>query len=144
MHRSGERDAPLASDRSTWVKTQISNTGEAPRTAKLCPEPSTGVVVANPGTEAHKIADAAMADRIKCLLFILRLPFFAESLCRALRPHLQPSGSIDWQLTKQPRFFPMLWLRIKKQADAVEHPRVFNHVGLLVNGPPGTAEMPFI
>jgi len=25
----------------------------------------------------------------------------------------------------------------------VEHPKVFDHVGLLVNGPPGTAELPF-
>jgi hypothetical protein len=32
-----------------------------------------------------------------------------------------------------------------KKADAVEHPtEVIDHVGLLVNGPPGTAELPFI
>jgi len=31
-----------------------------------------------------------------------------------------------------------------KKADVVEHPRVFDHVGLLVNGPLGTAEAPFI
>jgi hypothetical protein len=31
-----------------------------------------------------------------------------------------------------------------KQADVVEHPEVFHHVGLLVNEPPGTAELPFI
>jgi hypothetical protein len=31
-----------------------------------------------------------------------------------------------------------------KKADAAEHPAVFNHVGLLVNEPPGTAELPFI
>jgi hypothetical protein len=30
-----------------------------------------------------------------------------------------------------------------KKADVVEHPKVFDHVGLLVNGPPGTAELPF-
>jgi hypothetical protein len=31
-----------------------------------------------------------------------------------------------------------------KKADVVEHPLVFDHVGLLVNGSPGTAELPFI
>jgi len=30
-----------------------------------------------------------------------------------------------------------------KKADVVEHPEVFDHVGLLVNQPPGTAELPF-
>jgi len=32
----------------------------------------------------------------------------------------------------------------KKKADVVEHPEVFDHVGLLVNKPPGTAGLPFI
>ena len=32
----------------------------------------------------------------------------------------------------------------EKKADVAEHPEVFNHVGLLVNGPPGVAEVPFI
>jgi hypothetical protein len=32
----------------------------------------------------------------------------------------------------------------KKKADMAEHPKAFNHVGLLVNGLPGTAELPFI
>jgi hypothetical protein len=32
----------------------------------------------------------------------------------------------------------------KKKADALEHSVVFERVGLLVNGPPGTAELPFI
>jgi len=32
----------------------------------------------------------------------------------------------------------------KKKADVVEHPEVIDHVGLLVNRPPGTAELPFI
>jgi hypothetical protein len=32
----------------------------------------------------------------------------------------------------------------KKKADVVEHPEVFRHVGLLVNGLPGSAELPFI
>jgi hypothetical protein len=32
----------------------------------------------------------------------------------------------------------------KKKADVVEHPQVFGHVGLLFNGPPGTAGLPFI
>jgi len=31
-----------------------------------------------------------------------------------------------------------------KKTDVVEHPQVFDHVGLLVNWPPGTAELPFI
>jgi hypothetical protein len=31
----------------------------------------------------------------------------------------------------------------EKKADVVEHPWVFDHVGLLVNGPPGTAGLPF-
>jgi hypothetical protein len=31
-----------------------------------------------------------------------------------------------------------------KKADVVERPGVFDHVGLLVNGPPGTAGLPFI
>ena len=29
-----------------------------------------------------------------------------------------------------------------KKADVVEHPEVFDHVGLLVNEPPGTAGLP--
>jgi len=32
----------------------------------------------------------------------------------------------------------------KKEADVAEHPRVLGHVGLLVNGPPGTAGLPSI
>jgi len=32
----------------------------------------------------------------------------------------------------------------KKKADVVEHPEVFGHVGLLVNGPSSPAEMPFV
>jgi hypothetical protein len=32
--------------------------------------------------------------------------------------------------------------RIKK-AGVAKHPEVFDHAGLLVNGPPGTAELPF-
>jgi hypothetical protein len=32
----------------------------------------------------------------------------------------------------------------EKKADALKHPLVFERVGLLVNGPPGTAELPFI
>jgi hypothetical protein len=32
----------------------------------------------------------------------------------------------------------------KKKADVAEHTKVFDHVGLLVNGPPGTAGLPFI
>jgi hypothetical protein len=32
----------------------------------------------------------------------------------------------------------------KKKADVAEHLGVFDHVGLLVNEPPGTAGLPFI
>jgi hypothetical protein len=32
----------------------------------------------------------------------------------------------------------------QKKADVAEHPEVFDHVGLLVNEPPGMAGMPFI
>jgi hypothetical protein len=31
-----------------------------------------------------------------------------------------------------------------KKADVMEHPQAFDHVGLLVNKPPGTAGLPFI
>jgi hypothetical protein len=34
--------------------------------------------------------------------------------------------------------------RTRKKTDVVEHPQVFDHVGLLVNEPPGTAGLPFI
>jgi hypothetical protein len=30
-----------------------------------------------------------------------------------------------------------------KKADVIEHLEAFDHVGLLVNGPPGTAGLPF-
>jgi hypothetical protein len=29
-------------------------------------------------------------------------------------------------------------------ADVMDHPRLFDHAGLLVNGPPGTPGLPFI
>jgi len=32
----------------------------------------------------------------------------------------------------------------EKKADVVEHPQVFDHVGLLVDGPPGGAGLPFV
>ncbi len=32
----------------------------------------------------------------------------------------------------------------KKKADVAERPAAFDHVGLLVNGPPGTAGLPLI
>jgi hypothetical protein len=32
----------------------------------------------------------------------------------------------------------------KKKADVAEHPTAFDHVGLLINEPPGSAELPFI
>jgi hypothetical protein len=34
--------------------------------------------------------------------------------------------------------------RVKKKADATEYLEVFGYVGLLVNGPPGTAGVTFI
>jgi hypothetical protein len=34
--------------------------------------------------------------------------------------------------------------RGEKKADVAERPAAFDHVGLLVNGPPGTAGLPFI
>ena len=34
--------------------------------------------------------------------------------------------------------------REPKKADVAEHPKVFRHVGLLSNEPPGTAELLFI
>jgi len=43
--------------------------------------------------------------------------------------------------------FSSAWTRLrppyKKEADVVEHPEVFDHVGLLVNKPPGLAGVPF-
>jgi hypothetical protein len=35
------------------------------------------------------------------------------------------------------------WEARTKKADVAEHPEVFGHVGLLVNGLPGAAELPF-
>jgi hypothetical protein len=32
----------------------------------------------------------------------------------------------------------------QKKADVVEHPEVFDHIGLLFDEPPGTAGLPFI
>ena len=34
--------------------------------------------------------------------------------------------------------------RAQKKADVAEHPKVFHHVGLLVNEPPGPAGLLFI
>jgi hypothetical protein len=39
---------------------------------------------------------------------------------------------------------PFLGLHREKKADVVEYPEVFDHVGLLVNEPPGTAGLLFI
>jgi hypothetical protein len=35
-------------------------------------------------------------------------------------------------------------MRPHKKTDVVEHPQVFDHVGLLVNGLPGPAGLPFV
>jgi hypothetical protein len=32
----------------------------------------------------------------------------------------------------------------QKKTDVAEHPEMLRHIGLLVNEPPGTAELPFI
>ena len=32
---------------------------------------------------------------------------------------------------------------MNKKADVAEHPEVFGHVGLLINGPPSIAGLPF-
>jgi hypothetical protein len=34
--------------------------------------------------------------------------------------------------------------REQKKTDVVEHPWMFDHVGLLANGPPGITGLPFI
>jgi hypothetical protein len=39
---------------------------------------------------------------------------------------------------------PVLSTAGEKKAGVAEHPEVFRHAGLLVNGPPGTAGLPFI
>jgi hypothetical protein len=49
-----------------------------------------------------------------------------------------PSGSL---LVTAGRPAP---LRANKKADVVEHREVFDHVGLLVNEPPGRAGLPFV
>jgi hypothetical protein len=38
----------------------------------------------------------------------------------------------------------MVFAPYTKKADVVEHPEVFDHVGLLVIRPPGEAGLPFI
>jgi len=40
--------------------------------------------------------------------------------------------------------FERLLLPRTKKADVAEHPKVFGHVGLLFNKPPGKAELLFI
>jgi hypothetical protein len=49
---------------------------------------------------------------------------------------LEPSIRILLPLAALPR-------NGNKKADVAEHPEVFHHVGLLVNEPLGTAELPF-
>jgi hypothetical protein len=51
--------------------------------------------------------------------------------------HSLPPGKVEYR-----RSVP---IRTKqKKADVVEHFEMFDHVGLLVNEPPGAAELPFI
>ena len=50
---------------------------------------------------------------------------------------LTPPGSPLLSVTSSLRH------QVKKKADVAEPPEGFNHVGLLVNQPPGTAGLPF-
>ena len=53
----------------------------------------------------------------------------------------------DDQNDQLPRIHDLFSLGAKpeqKKTDVSEHPEAFEHVGLLVNWPPGTAELPFI
>lgn len=43
-----------------------------------------------------------------------------------------------------PRFVSRVHTENKKKADVMKHPEAFNHVGLLVNAPPGRAGLHFI
>jgi len=36
-----------------------------------------------------------------------------------------------------------LFITSEKKTGVAEHPEVFDHAGILVNGPPGTAGLPF-
>jgi hypothetical protein len=37
-----------------------------------------------------------------------------------------------------------MFVLLNKKADVVEHGLVFDHVGILINEPPGLARLPFI
>jgi hypothetical protein len=53
------------------------------------------------------------------------------------------SGTFIWVGEFQTPFFGQSpWHRCQKKADVAEHPRVFNHVGLLFNGPPDISGCP--
>jgi hypothetical protein len=45
-------------------------------------------------------------------------------------------------LAREGKYLP--WYDFGKKADVAEHPRVFDHVGLLVNEPSSDAGVPFI
>jgi hypothetical protein len=49
------------------------------------------------------------------------------------QPHLPPQRSP-----------PSAPLKANKKTDATDHPEVINHIGLLVNEPPGTAVLLFM
>lgn len=51
----------------------------------------------------------------------------------------RPGESFDFTFSIHARLFME-----RKKTDVSEHPKAFEHVGLLFNGPPGTAELPFI
>jgi len=67
-------------------------TVEAPRTAKLSAEPSTGTVVANPGAAAKRNTATPVVNRINRLLFILLLLLRASKFL-ARRTRLGTSDS---------------------------------------------------
>jgi hypothetical protein len=66
-----------------------------------------------------------------------------KPVARAVLDRVQDAA--DWR----PVVRAVGWLRPAraaetKKADVVEHPAVFDHVGLLVNEPPSTAGLPLI
>jgi hypothetical protein len=71
-------------------------------------------------------------------------PAFAAANCS------KPSLTSDFSRSPNATSPPGSWQGpggpfLKKKADAIEHPRVFDHIGLLVNGPALTCEgLPFI
>jgi len=79
--------------------------------------------------------------RFACRISISRQSFFAKDvLCG------NAAAMVDWDLfmglAPPGCDRPGLHER-KKKAGVAEHPEVFDHAGILVNGPPGTPALPF-